>query len=243
MLPFQLILHVFLRITAISLANLIRLEDESSMKHTRSVSLPSISDDSIPFSSITDLILSSNDNLSSNQNDVTSDLLTTAGDSSSWVDGTSLPQLQQQPKAIASCGGASNRKRAEAGQQLDGGGEEGSVCNAPPDNNAPAKAGETAKKKKTGEAGEFYNGGEPRRGPTQIFPTDEDVQLQNEIQAAKNRRLELSNPSRCGFAPFFVHICCNGELGPEMFDDFKGGYYQFVGSCILREFFFLFLPF
>lgn len=200
-----------------------------------------------------DLILSSNDNLSPYQNDVTPGLLTMAGDGSSWVDGSSLPQLQQQqqqPQAIASCGGASNRKRAEAGQQLNEGGG-GNVCKAPPDNIMPVKGGETAeqqreraKEKKIEESDdEFYNGGGSRRGPTQIFPTDEDVQLQNEIQAAKNRQLGLNDPSRCGFAPFFIHICCNGELGPKIFDDFRGGYYQFVGSCIPREFFFFFFIF
>lgn len=252
MLPFQLNLLIFLRITAFSLANPVRLEDASSVKQARSVSSPSLSDDSISSSSsMADLILSSNDNLSSNRNSVTPGLLTTSGDDSSWVDGTSSPQLQQ-PQAIASCGGASNRKRAEAGQQLDGaggggGGRGGKVCEAPKaptDNIAPVKAGETAqqreraKEKEKEESDEFYDGGGSRRGPSQIFPTDEDVRLQNEMQAAKNRQLGLNDPSRCGFAPFFVHTCCNGELGPTIFDDFRGGYYQFVGFCILREFFF-----
>lgn len=255
MLPFQLYLLVFLRITAISLANPVPLGDPSSVKQARSVSSPSLSDDSTSSSSsMADLILSSNDNLSPYQNDVTPGLLTMARDGSSWVDGSSLPQLQQQqqqPQAIASCGGASNRKRAEAGHQLNeggGGGGGGNVCKAPPDNIMPVKGGETseqqrerAKEKEIEESDdEFYNGGGSRRGPTQIFPTDEDVQLQNEIQAAKNRQLGLNDPSRCGFAPFFIHICCNGELGPKLFDDFRGGYYQFVGSCIPREFFFFF---
>lgn len=258
MLPFRLNLIVFLRITAISLANPVPLGDASSVKQApRSVSSPSLSDDSISSSSsIADLILSSNDNLSAYQNDVTPGLLTTAGDGSNWVDGPSLPQQQQQqqqPQAIASCGGASNRKRAEAGQQLDGAGGGENICVAPPDNITPVKGGgqtaqqqqqqqqrgERAKEKEIEESDdEFYDGGGSRRGPTQIFPTDEDVQLQNEIQAAKNRQLGLNDPSRCNFAPFFVHICCSGELGPTMFDDFRGGYYQFVGSCILREFFF-----
>lgn len=260
MLPFQLNLLVFLRVIVISLANPVYLRDASSIKQARSVSLLPPSHDSISSSSsslIADILLSSNDNLSSYQNDVDLGLPMTAGDGSSRVEGTSLPQ-QQQPQAIASCGGASNRKRAEAGKQLDGaeGGEGGGgkVCDARPDNNiTPVKAGdmtaeqrETAKEKQKEESDEFYNDGGSRRGPTQIFPTDEDVQIQNEIQAAKNRRLELNDPSRCAFAPFFVHVCCSGELGPIIFDDFRGGYYQFVGSCILCEFFFflflLFLP-
>lgn len=255
MLPFQLYLLVFLRITVLSLGKPVPLEETSSVKQPLSVSSPSLSDDSIPSSSTTDLILSSNDNLFSNQNDVTPDLLTTARDSSSWVGGKSLPQLQlqqQQTQAVASCGGAPNRKRAEAGQQLDGaggGGGEGSVCEAPSGFIAPAKAGETAqesetaKGKKEEEPGEFYNGGGSRRGPTQIFPTDEDVRLQNEMQAAKNRRLDWNDPSRCAFAPFFVHTCCSGELGPKKFDEYRGGYYQFVGSCILRKFVFFFFLF
>lgn len=256
MLPFQLNLVVFLQIIAISLPNPVYLQDASSVKQARSVSLTPPGDDSISSSSslMTDIILSSNDNLSSYQNDVDPGFPTTAGDDgSSWVGGTSLPQQQQpqqqpqQPQAIASCGGAPNRKRAEAGKQLDGaGGGGGNVCDAPPDSNiTPVKSGETTaeqrettEEKKKEESDEFYNGGGSRRGPTQIFPTDEDVQLQNEMQAAKNRRLDLNDPSRCAFAPFFIHICCNGELGPATFDEFRGGYYQFVGSCMLRESFF-----
>lgn len=243
MLPFQRKLLVFLRISGLSFGKPVPLEDASFEKQPLSISSPSLSDDSIDSifsSSMTDLILSSNDNFSSNQHDVTTDLLTTAGDSSGWVEGTSLPQQQQQQsQSIAFCGGTPNRKRAEAGQQPDGaGGGEGKVCDAPLDNISPAE-GDTAKKKKE-EPDEFHDGGGSRSGSTQIFPTDEDVQLQNEMQAAKNRQLDWKDPSRCGFAPFFVHICCSGELGPKLFDDYRGVYFQFVGSCILRESFFFF---
>lgn len=247
MLPFQLNLLVFFRITALSRANPVPLEGLSSAEQFPSVSSLSPTDDSISSSSTADLIPSSNHNLVSNTNDATPGLLTTAGDSSSWADGTSSPQ-QQQSQDVASCGGAPNRKRAEPGQQLNGaGGGEANVCHAPLDNTAPLNPSGTTeqtdtegKGKKKKEPDEFYDGGGPRRGPIQIFPTDQDVELQNDMQAAKNRKLQLDDPARCSFAPFFVHVCCNGDLGPPKSDAFRGVYYQFVGLCILRGFFFPF---
>ena len=256
MLPFQISLLVFLRITALSLASPVLLADVSSVEQSPSISSLSPNDDSIPSSSTTDLILSSKNNLASNPNDITPGLLTTAGDSSSWVDITSSPQQQQQqPQPIAFCGGAPNRKRAKVGQlaQLNGVGGETKVCDASLDYTAPSKdGGSTTQKEPTGQqtdttgrkkkgSGEFYKGGGPRPGPTQIFPSDQDVELQNGMQAAKNRQLELDDPARCNYAPFFVRICCNGELGPRIFDSFRGFHYQFVGFCVLREFFSLFL--
>lgn len=251
MLSFQLNLLIFLRITALSLANPVPvpLEDVTPLQQfPADSSLYSSNDDSISSSSISDSILSSNNKLVSNINDATPGLLMNAGDRSSWDGGTSSsPQQQQQSQEIASCGVAPNKKRAEAGQQQKGaGGGEANVCHAPLDYTAPPKAvgptqqtetetGTEGKKKKK-EPGEFYDGGGPRPGPLQIFPSDQDVELQNGMQAAKNRQLQLDDPARCNFAPFFVHTCCDGELGPAKYDEFKGMYYQFVGFCILREF-------
>lgn len=252
MLPFQLNLLVLLRITALSLANPVTLEGLSPAELFPSAFSLSPTDDSISSSSTSDLILSSNHNLVSNTDDTTPALLATAGYDSSWNGGTSSPQQQQQSQDIASCGGSPNRKRAEAGQQLNGagagaGGGESNFCDAPLGYTAPAKAGgttqqtetdtETEQKKKKKEPGEFYNGGGSRPGPTRVFPTDQDVEMQNDMQAAKNRQLQLDDPARCNYSPFFVHTCCDGELGPSKYDEFKGFYYQFVGFCILREFF------
>lgn len=122
MLPFQLNLLVLLRITALSLANPVTLEGSSPAELFPSAFSLSPTDDSISSSSTSDLILSSNHNFVSNTDDTTPALLATAGYDSSWNGGTSSPQQQQQSQDIASCGGAPNRKRAEAGQQLNGAG-------------------------------------------------------------------------------------------------------------------------
>lgn len=252
MLPFQLNLLVLLRTIALSLANPVPLEGLFPAELFPSAFSLSPTDDSISSSSTSDLILSSNHNLVSNTDDATPALLATAGDGSSWNGGTSSPQQQQQSQDIASCRGAPNRKRAEEGQQLNGagagvgaGGGEANFCDAPLDYTAPAKAGgttqqtetETGGKKKKKEPGELDNGGGSRRGPVQVFPTDQDVEMQNDMQAAKNRQLQLDDPARCNYSPFFIHTCCDGELGPSKYDEIKGFYYQFVGFCILREFF------
>lgn len=254
MLPFQLNLLVLVRITALSVANPVPLDSVSPTELFPSEFSMSPTDDSISSSSTSDLILSSNHNLVSNTDDTTPDLLATAGYGSSWNGGTSSPQQQQQQQSqdIASCGGAPNRKRAEAEQQLDGagagagaGGGEANFCPSPWGYAAPAKAGgttqqtetENKKKKKKKESGEFDVGGGFRRGPTRVFPSDQDVEMQNDLQAAKNRQLQLDDPARCNYSPFFVRTCCDGALGPSKYDEFKGFYYQFVGFCILREFF------
>lgn len=243
MLPFQLNLLVFLRIIALSLANPVPLEDVTPVQQFPEFSSLYPSDDSISSDSIGDLILSSNNKLISSTDDATPGLLKTAWDSSSLDGGTSLPQQQQQQSQdIASCGGAPNRKRAEAGQQQHGAGGEANICHAPLDYTAPLKAGGTAQQTETETEGKKRkntvpgDGGGPGPGLIRIFPTDQDVELQNDMQAAKNRQLQLDDPARCSFAPFFIHTCCNGQLGPPKYDSFKGMYYQFVGFCVLREF-------